>query len=200
MLGLAQLWIDPFEQALNSAIQFNEVTKIIGFSILSLIGLLILSRIMRKRPVQLFRRTLTYSIVLTLVVCSYLYAGYVVKIINNRTINNNTRSELLKKSVINNINATAFLVAQNLSKREYNQFARSLDLPKLNRDANNIQLNYDVTRALIFEYSINIEYSLPPNIKISEFEYKGDKKDYREYQTVKQDGEVQKVNYVKAHW
>ena len=170
------------------------------FSVLSLIGLFILSRIMKKKQVQSINRKLTYSIVLTLFICSYLYTGYAVNIFNNRLINNNTRSELLKKSVINNIKATTFLFAQNLTVREYNQFARILDIPKLNRNAYNIQLNYNVTRSLMHEYSTNIEYYLPSNIEVKEFEYKGNKPDYKKQQSVQEVKNKLEVTFTEARW
>ncbi len=200
LLLLSKLWIDPFEQALNNNTLFNEVAKIIGFSVLSLIGLLILSRIMRKRQVQLFNRKLIYSIVLTLLICSYLYTDYTIKIINNCLINNNTRSELLRKTVINNINATTFIFAQNLTELEYNQFARTLDIPKLNRSAYNIDLNYNDTRSLMHEFSTQIKYDLPKDIGVKEFNYQSDKSDYQKNQTVEQIGNIQKVAFVKSWW
>ncbi len=197
---LAKIWIDPLELTLNSSVQFNEIAKIIEFSISSLIGSLILYQILRKKQVYSLKRRLFYSVVLTLLICSYLYVDYSIRIVNNRIVNCGVRDELLIKARPLRMGAYSNYVLNDLNISEYRQIARILEFPKLNRQASNISVNYGIYQNLFGDCSLRIEYDLPKNVDIKEFEYHGDRMNYKNYQRVEQVGSSQKVTFVEDSW
>lgn len=198
--GLLELWLDPFELALNQSVKFNEVAIIIGFSILSLIGLFVLSRIFRKKQVQSLKRKLIYSVILIMLIFSSLYVRYSIKFINNRILNAEIRSELLEKVIIRDQRWTIFLYTPKLTNLEYKQIKRLLDLPKLNRNAFDIEIHHTGSGFLSYEFLNEVKYSLPVNIEVDELKYQGDRENYKKSQTVEQVGELQKVTFIEEWW
>jgi len=198
--GLSKLWIDPFELAFNEGVEFYEIAKIIGFSILSLFALFILTRVLRKKQVKSLKRKLAFSTVLTFSIYSYLYVDYFVKIINNHIVNNDLRTELLQKVAIYDLRGTAFLYTPKLNNAGYKQFRRSLDLPRLNRNAFDIEVNYRRSGLLSHEFLKEVKYSIPRNVELKELEYQGNEKDYKKYQTVEKIRELQKITFIEARW
>lgn len=197
LLGLLRLWIDPLELALSPGVFFNEIFKIIGFSILSLIGLRILVIFFRKRNIQSVKQKIKYATLLTVVICSYLYIGYAVKIINNRFLNNKLRTELLDKTVIQRFNRFYNTFGKNLNIKEYRQIARILKLPKLQSDAKNIGYVCSKSGSLGYEYSISVTYNLPLGTEIEEVNYKKD--DFVRIQSVDEHSNYLQVKY-EENW
>ena len=197
LLGLLRLWIDPFELALSPGVFFNEIFKIIEFSILSLIGLRILVIFFRKRNIQSVKQKIKYATLLTVVICSYLYVGYAVKIINNRFLNNKLRTELLDKTVIQRFNRFDNTFGKNLNIKEYRQIARILKLPKLQSEAKNIEYDCSKSGFLGYEYSISVTYNLPLDTEIEEINYSKD--DFIKSQSVKKQNKTLRVKF-EEHW
>ena len=196
---IAKIWIDEFELKISPHRIDSQLNIIFVFSCVVVI-LFLVKRIVQRKKQQNILQRLKISAVLALIVFSWLYVDYTARIISNRLINQNVRAELLDKTFIGNMGRATFVNAKDLSYREYKQFARPLKLVKLNKGAYNITFDCDVTRNLAGEYSTNIEYNLPSNIGVKEFEYQGDKKDYKKHQIVEQLGEVQKVTFEEAWW
>lgn len=196
---IAKLWIDEFELKISPHRIDSQLNIIFVFSCVVVIVFLV-KRIVQRKKQQTILQRFKISAVLTLIVFSWLYVDYTAQIIRNRLINQNVRAELLDKTFIGNMGRATFVNAKDLSYREYKQFARPLKLIKLNKKAYDITLDCDVTRNLAGEYATNITYSLSSSIDVKEFEYQGDRKDYKKSQTVEPVGEVQKVTFEEAWW
>lgn len=96
LTGLLAYWTDFVELTFNSYVRPIEFLKIIGFTILSLIGIRIAIRFFRKRNTSIKKR-IQISALITILVSSFLYFNYSKKIYENRIQKRELRKELAMK-------------------------------------------------------------------------------------------------------
>ncbi len=169
LTGLLAYWTDFVELTFNSWVRPIEFLKIIGFTLLSLIGIRIATVLFRKRKTSIKKR-IQISALITVLVSSFLYFDYSKKIYKNRIQKRELRKELALK--IEPANGLAFgTKADNLTFEQYQEITRIKWFPKLQKDADSISYYYTYD-GFLPDYSFNVSYNLPKNIEIDSTEFK----------------------------
>jgi hypothetical protein len=163
LTGLLAYWTDLVELSFNTFVRPIEFLKIIGFTFLSLIGIRIAIGIFRKQKFSINKK-LRLSILLTLVISSFLYFNYLNKIYENRIENGKLRNSLASK--IEPAEGLTFgTKANNLTYEEYVLITQINWFPELQKGADSISYYYTFD-GFLPDYSFNISYSLLIDIEI----------------------------------
>ncbi len=169
LTGLLAYWTDFVELTFNSFVRPIEFLKIIGFSLLSLIGIRIAIGFFRKRNSSIKNR-IRISALITILISSFLYFNYSKKIYENRIQNGELRKELAMK--IEPTNGLAYgTKANNLTFEEYQEITRIKWFPKLQKNADSISYYYTYD-GFLPDYSFTVSYNLPKTIEIDSTEFK----------------------------
>lgn len=169
LTGLLAYWTDFIELTFNDSIRPIEFFKIIGLTLLSLIGIRIAIGFFRKKNTPIKRR-IQISTLITMVISSSLYFNYSKKIYENRIQKGELRKELALK--IEPANYLAYgTKANNLTYSQYQEITRVKWFPKLQKNADSISYCYTYD-GFLPDYIFNISYSLPINIEIDSTEFK----------------------------
>jgi len=169
LTGLLAYWTDFVELTFNSLVRPIEFLKIIGFSLLSLIGIKIAIGFFRKHNTSIKNRIIISSLV-TLLISSFLYFMYSKKIYENRIQKVELRKKLaLKIKPANGLaNGTE---ADNLTFEEYEEITKINWFPKLQKDADSISYYYTYD-GFLPDYSFYLSYNLPNTIAVDSTEFK----------------------------
>ena len=166
---LLAYWTDFVERTFNSMVRPIEFSKIIGFSLLSLILIRIAVGFFRKWRTPIKKR-IQISTLLTILISSFLYFNYSKKIYENRILKGELRKELAMK--IEPANGLAFgTKADNLTFEQYEEITRIKWFPKLQKNADSISYYYTYD-GFLPDYSFSVSYSLPKNIEVDSTEFK----------------------------
>lgn len=169
LTGLLAYWTDFVELTFNSWVRPIEFLKIIGFTLLSLIGIRIAIGFFRKRNTSIKKR-IQISALITILASSFLYFNYSKKIYENRIEKSDLRKELAMK--IEPANGLAFgTQADNLTFEQYQEITRIKWFPKLQKNADSISYYYTYD-GFLPDYSFTVSYSLPKTIEIDSTEFK----------------------------
>ena len=169
LTGLLAYWTDFVELTFNTYVRPIEFLKIIGFTLLSLIGIRIAIGFFRKRNTQIKMR-IQISALITILISSFLYFNYSKNIYKNRLQKNELRKELAMK--IEPANGLAFgTKADNLTFDEYQEITTIKWFPKLQKNADSISYYYTYD-GFLPDYSFEVSYSLPRNVEIDSTEFK----------------------------
>jgi hypothetical protein len=159
---LLALWTDRLELLFNDWIRPIEFLKIIGFTIFSLISMRIAISFFRKRTITNIKTKIKIASFLTLLVSSYLYIDYSVKLINNKIINGYLRSQIAAKIQSAGGNRTK---ANDLTIQEYQEISKLTWFPKIPVQATNINYSYQYD-GFLPDYYFELTYSLPKEEKV----------------------------------
>lgn len=191
LTGLLAYWTDFVELTFNSYVRPIEFLKIIGFTILSLIGIRIAIRFFRKRNTSIKKR-IQISALITILVSSFLYFNYSKKIYENRIQKRELRKELAMK--IKPAKGLAYgTKANNLTFEEYQEITKIKWFPKLQKNADSISYCYTYD-GFLPDYSLNVSYNLPKNIEIDSSELKYGE---IEIETIKNKKRISYIEYEK---
>ncbi len=169
LTGLLAYWTDFIELNFNSWVRPIEFLKILGVSLLSLMGIRIAIGFFRKLNTVIKNRIII-STLLTIFISSFLYFDYSKKIYQNRILNGKLRNELAIK--IEPANGLAYgTKADNLTFKEYELLTKVKWFPKLQKNADSISYYYTYD-GFLPDYSFNVSYNLPKNIEIDSTEFK----------------------------
>ena len=188
---LLVIWTDKLVMLYNGLVLFIEFLKIIGITILSLIGMRILVNYLRKKNIHEIRRKIKYAALLTLIISSLLYIDYSKKIIQNRLLNVKVRERVLVKSKKGMIRDLGNYV-NNLSYEEYHEISKINWYPDIPKSAEKISFSYHC-RGFQGDYSFSLTYEVPASEKIDEFEYEKDQ--FYKNNKVEVIGKRKKVTY-----
>lgn len=165
---LLNISTDKLETILDGSIFEIEFFKIIGFTILSLIGIRILVMYFRWKKINAKSTKQKISALLILAICSILYINYSQKIIENRIVNLSLRRQISQK--INFINGSEReSKAENLTFEEYEEIIKTKWFPKISKKAKNISYYYWYD-GFLPDHSFILKYNVPKNIKIKAFD------------------------------
>lgn len=169
LTGLLAYWTDFIELTFNSIVRPIEFLKIIGFSLLSLIGIRIAVDFFRKWNTPIKKR-IQISTLITILISSFLYFNYSKKIYENRILKGELRKELAKK--IEPANGLAYgTKADNLTFEQYEEITRIKWFPKLQKKADSISYYYTYD-GFLPDYSFSVSYNIPKNVKVDSTEFK----------------------------
>ena len=188
---LLAIWTDKLELTFNELVRPFEFLKILGFSILSLIGMRILVFYFRKKNIQATRTKLKLAMLLTLLISSYLYVDYSIKLVENVIVNRKFRNKIADKIKPSNGLANG-TTAENLTIKEYQQIASMNWFPKLPIEATNIMYDYQYD-GFLTDYSFSLTYDLPKEMKVDTINYTSG--DFTRYQTFKLVDNIKRVTY-----
>jgi hypothetical protein len=188
---LLLLWTDELLITLNGFVLILEFFSILKFTMFSLIGMRVLVFYFRKKKIYELKTKLRLAIFITLLISSYLYVEYSVKIVNNLIKNRQFRTEIMSK-----IKPSGMLVngtkGENLTIKEYREIAKISGFPELPIEATNIKYNYSHDE-LLPDYFFSLVYDLPKYMKVDTVHYeKGDFNKYRVFEIV---GNKKRVTY-----
>jgi len=188
---LLAFWTDRLELIFNDFVRPLEFLKILGFTMLSLIGMRILVFYFRKKNLQATRTKLKSAVFLTLLISSYLYVDYSIKFVKNVIVNRQFRNEIADK-IKPATGLTNGTTAENLTIKEYQEIANMKCFPKLPIEATNIMYNYQYDDFLP-DYSFSLTYDLPKEMKVDTINYKSG--DFSKYQTFEIVDNKKRVTY-----
>nr|WP_321237494.1 hypothetical protein [uncultured Psychroserpens sp.] len=169
LTGLLAYWTDFVELTFNSLVRPIEFLKIIGFTLLSLIGIRIAIGFFRKWKTSIKKR-IQISALITIIISSFLYFNYSKKIYENRFLKRDLRKELAEKIEPAN-GLTHGTKANNLTFEQYQEITRIKWFPKLQENAESISYYYTYD-GFLPDYSFDLSYNLPINIDIDLTEFK----------------------------
>jgi len=189
------IWTDKLELTFNTYVRPIEFLKIIGLTILSLIGMRVLIVILNKRAVvALPRKKVLCSIALTLAISSYLYGVYAIKV--SSRLFDQTRQNLTEK--IEDIQLLAYgTKADNLTKEEYSILQDITWFPEIPNSANKISYLYTYD-GFLPDYTFQLTYEVPEGTDIEEIDY--EKGDFSRSQKVEIKEGRKLVSYEEGQW
>lgn len=157
------LWTDKLELLYHSLVRPIEFLKIIGITIICLIGMRILVESLRKRKVEDTRRRIMFAMILTFIISSYLYVTYSVKLTN--VFFNQTRRSLSEKvEQTDRLNGSK---GDNLTYKEYQELRRITRFVQLPETASNISFTFDYD-GFLPDFGLDIKYEVPLTTEIEE--------------------------------
>jgi len=172
------LWTEELELTFNNAVRPREFLKIIGFSLVSLIGIRMLVSLFRNRNITKTSFKIKTAALLTILISSYLYIDYSSKILHvilNREFRNQIAEKIMPSKGL--ANGTK---ADNLSIQEYQEITKLNWFPKLPGEAANINYTYEYD-GFLPDYSFTLTYDLPEQMKVDTINYQNG--DFSRYQT-----------------
>ncbi|PJJ08919.1 hypothetical protein CLU83_2230 [Flavobacterium sp. 1] len=168
LLVFLNISVDKLETVLDGSIIEIEIFKIIGFTILSLIGIRILISYFRWKKINSKSTKQKISALLIFTICFILYFNYSQKFIENRIVNITLRRQLSQK--IKFINGSeSETKAENLTFEEYQLIIKTKWFPKISKEAKNISYYYWYD-GFLPDHSFTLKYNVPKNIKIKPFD------------------------------
>ncbi|MTH16405.1 hypothetical protein [Flavobacterium sp. LC2016-01] len=186
--------VDKLETILDDSIFEIEIFKIIGFTILSLIGIRILVSYFRRKKINSKSAKQKISALLIFAICSVLYINYSQKIIENRIVNQTLRRQISQK--IKFINGSeSETKAENLTFEEYEEIIKIKWFPKISKKAKNISYYYWYD-GFLPDHSFILKYNVPKNIKIKTFDIIDG--DFTQSQKVEMLKTSKKVEYLES--
>ena len=177
---LLAIWTDSFELTFNGLVRPIEFLKVIGFSIISLIGMRISVWIFRKRKIYSIRQKVVISVIVTFLISLHLYIDYCSKIVENRFVNREIRQNIIDKVKPANGLANGNK-ADNLTLKEYRLITKSNWFPDLPDSSTNIGYIYEYD-GFLPDYSFTLIYDLPKGYKIKVINYQNG--DFSKSQTI----------------
>ena len=190
---LLTVWADELELKLHYRVLPVEFLKIIGFTVLSLIAMRLLVAFFRKADINSIKQRMKLSVLAAFLICSYLYVGYSLKIINNVFINGSLRNEISSK-----IKPSKWLEgsrAQNLTIKEYQEIVKISWFPKVPEKATNIEYDYQA-EGFLPDYEFTLIYDLPIGMNVGTMSYDGIR--FSKYRTFKIIGDKKRVTYFEG--
>lgn len=146
----------------------------------------------RKKKIDNTRRKIKYAAILTIIICSFLYFSYAIKVVQNRLVNADTREHILGR--LKNGYQTR---ADSLSFEEYKEIMRISGFPEISESSRNISVDY-YEEGFLPDFSISVTYEVPVIEEITEMEYKHGQ--YSKSISVKVMGQYKKVYYREGEW
>lgn len=193
---LLVFWTDRFELANNDLVRQLELLKILGLTVLSLIGIRILVFYFHKKNVQTVRVKLIAAALLTLLISAFLYIDYSKKFVKNVIEEREFRNKIADK--IKPAKGLVFgTTAENLTIEEYRAIATTNRFPELPTEATNIMYNYQYD-GFLPDYSFTLIYDLPTKMYFDTLKYEyGNFLQYRTFDIV---NNKKKVTYRESKW
>jgi hypothetical protein len=193
LASLLYVWTDKLEIAINPEKRIFEFLKIIAITIIIAICLVILTYIFRMKNIDNRKLKVILAISVCILISSFLYIDYTVRVFNNFIVNRRIRNEIANKikpstGLAYGINVT------NLSREEYFICEDALHLPSIPIEASSINCIYEYD-GLLPDYFLSISYNLPLNIQIDTFHIS--KNDFTKSQTCEINNNCKKITYTE---
>lgn len=188
-------WTDKLDNTFGSFV-FDELLKIIGLTILALAGMGILVHILNKAEIEhIGRKKVVFSVLLTLLISSFLYTDYAIKLQSRLT--DRTRASLISKIEAEPQMLAYGTKADNLSLKEYVLLADVAKFPNVPETAENISYLYSFD-GFLPDYTFRLTYEVPATTQLEEIEFK--KGDFSKIQKFQIIGERKLVTYEEVRW
>jgi|SRR5690606_1224034 len=194
---LLAIWTDKFELEFNNSVRPIEFLKLLGVSLLGLISLRILVTFFRKFKVVSQKRKIGISIILILLISSYFYVNYGMKIYSNRIVNGELRNGIVKKIELVEMGLAHGNQAENLTSREYAEITKLKWFPKLPKEAENISYSYDYD-GFLPDYDFSLSYDLPIDSKVETMTYENET--FSKSRSIEIIGNKKRVTYSEFLW
>jgi hypothetical protein len=194
LTALLAFWTDNLELIFNDWVRPLEFLKILGFTLLSLIGMRIVVYYFGKKNIQTTGTKLKSAILLTFLISSYLYVDYSIKFAKNVIFDRQFRNAIAEK--IRPANGLAKgTTAEKLTIKEYQEIASMSWFPKLPIEATNILYDYQYD-GFLPDYSFSLTYDLPKEMKVDTINYESG--DFTKYQTFELVDNIKRVTYTEG--
>lgn len=192
---LLLLWTDKLELAFSPLARPIEFSKIIGLTVLALVGMRILVHISDKRTTsESKRKRLLYSILFTMAISSFFYVNYGLK--TYRCLFDQTRQTLAEKIKDTQTMANGTM-ADNLTYKEYALLAEIGRFPKVPETAEKISYSHAYDGSLP-DYTFQLRYEVPLETDIEIIDFK--KGHFSKSQTLIIKGNRKLVTYEEGEW
>ena len=165
---LLLLWTDKIELLLNDWVLEIAFLKIVGVTITSLIAMYLLIGYFNAR-VHLERVSkLKIASLITILISSWLYIGYIVRIYNNQFADGSFRRNLSAKIHFPDRLPGRGIRAEKLSFTEYHMLANKRGFPAIPASATSIDFEY-AHEDLLPDYVFTLTYDLPEQEQVATF-------------------------------
>lgn len=190
---LLALWADKLVLSFNLYIQQFEFLKIILFTVLTLIALRLQVSWFRKKQIFERQEKIKYSVLLTLLVSSYLYIPYLYKVSENCITHGSTRRHIAERMSDSSLQVKI----DSLNYEAYQEIVKTKNFPEIPESASNISVKY-YEDGFLPDFNIQVQYEVPLTENIKEEIYKSGQ--YSKGTTVKIKGNKKIVNYSESEW
>ncbi|MHA7099040.1 hypothetical protein [Roseivirga pacifica] len=194
LISLLILWTDPLELSFNELVRPIEALKLISLSIILLIAIRVQITFFRQRKINNLKKRIRLSTALTILLSSYFYVTYTIKAVENRVIFKQSRKNVMSKVEITN-SLTLGSKAENLTHQEYTFITQAGWFPEISSNATQISYEYKYD-GFLPDYSLTIEYLLPKNENIEEFNIHDN--DFFKSLTVNEINDKKYVKYIEG--
>jgi len=173
-------WTDKFQLIFDDLVRPVEFLKIMGFTVLALIGMRILAYFLNEKNIST-KIKLELAILLTILISSYLYVDYSVKIYKNVVLNGRFRNEIAEK-IHKPKELANGMMAEHLTNKEYQEIARVTRFPKIPVEATDISYDNEYD-GFLPDYSFELSYYVPKEMKVDTVNFENG--DFSKHQTYK---------------
>ncbi|WP_299136402.1 hypothetical protein [uncultured Tenacibaculum sp.] len=191
------LWTDKFELEFNKLVRPIEFLKLIGISLVGLVFVEVLTIVFRKLNIESLKTRIGIVVVFILIINSYFYIDYGMRIYSNKITNSEFGEGALKKISNVGIELAYGTQAENLTGKEYLEITKIKWFPKLPIKAKNISFRYDYD-GFLPDYSFSLSYDLPKEMKVDTMNYKDGT--FSKSQNFKVIGDRKRVIYHEGQW
>ncbi len=163
---------DKFDICFQESYLENVIAAITIITFLSLLAVRFFVFVFRKKALQK-QTKINIAVAITLLISSFLYAHFIIKIKNDLIINNDFKNQLAVK--VKKSDGVSGTNATNLTLKEYQEIKTKIKwLPKLPTEATSIDYYYSKYDDFLPDYTFSLEYSLPNNMEVKTINYKDD--------------------------
>jgi hypothetical protein len=185
------LWTDQITVTFHDLVRPIEFLKIIGILIVSLLAMRLLVYFFRRKNNTRARVKIIMAVALTLLISSYLYFDYSVKIARNSITNGRIRQQAGAKISPSHLLAYGSS-ASGLTITEYEEIRKETWFPPVPAQSSNIGYNYGYD-GFLPDYLFELTYYVPKAVRIDTFHYQ--QRGFSREQTFTVKGGNKKVEY-----
>lgn len=167
---LMVLWVDRIESLFGFLVLQIELLKIIGVTMLSLLGMRIAIKVFDKKKKYNKSQLLRVSVAVTVFISLFLYIDYSKKVYVNAILKRELRSSLSDKIVVYE-GYPHGSYARNLTYHEYKEITNAKWFPMVQEYADSISYGY-IYDGFLPDYSFDLSFNLPLEIDFDTLDFK----------------------------
>ncbi len=188
---LLLLWTDRLELLFHEWVRPREFLKILVFSLLSLVGIIIFTVFTRKRNITSNPTKVKIAALLTFLISLYLYIDYSAKVYTNVILNGRFRNGIADKIKPFHYLANG-ISGDKLAIEEYQQITKINWFPEIPSESSNIKFEYAYD-GFLPDYVFTVYYDVPKEMQVHTINY--DEEDFSKYHSFKIEGDKKRVTY-----
>lgn len=197
LILLSILKTDSLACKLQTDLRFYSELKVIGYTLLAIFASLVLMYFLPRKWLPKPSDKLVFIIGIFLIITAKLYIEFTAALIQNRFIDAKFRKQIAAKISLN-LRPIEEISGKGLNSNEYIFVSKIKPLPKVHKLAGNIDFKGKVYDSFLGDYSIDVSYDLPAEIKVEPIKVERIGLERRQYSVIS--GSTQRVYYTIAQY